>query len=175
MQQIIVTADFHFTSNHRNSIHRANSSYRSAMSQPAAAPSTPHSIISPHASLLRPDVSGSRAILPGSPMPMMYEDNTTQRSGGAAVVPPGVAFSLNISHTQSPTADCIAMQLAAASPRGSFSSPPPMAVQKKFKIYYCPEMQYLAQQIVKLDERFVLGDIQWEHFPDGFPNLFISG
>jgi hypothetical protein len=108
-------------------------------------------IVSPHASLLRPELHGSRAILPGSPMPQHYDDTLMPRSAGASVVPAAAA-----EHT---------LSLGLASPRDSFSSPP--LVQKKFKIYYCLEMAYLAQQIVKLDDRFVLADIHWDHFPDG--------
>ena len=44
---------------------------------------------------------------------------------------------------------------------------------KKFRIYFCKEMEGLAREIVRLDDRCVLGEIDWKHFPDSFPNLFI--
>lgn len=39
--------------------------------------------------------------------------------------------------------------------------------RKKFKIYYCLEMATVARELVSLDDRFVLAEVQWDHFPDG--------
>jgi hypothetical protein len=46
-------------------------------------------------------------------------------------------------------------------------------VTKKYRIYYCRAMASVAQALVRLDDRFVLSEIDWNQFADGFPNLFI--
>jgi hypothetical protein len=46
-------------------------------------------------------------------------------------------------------------------------------VTKKYRIYYCRAMTSVAQALVRLDDRFVLSEIDWNQFADGFPNLFI--
>jgi len=39
----------------------------------------------------------------------------------------------------------------------------------------CPEMKNMAQEILKRNtEFFKKGDISWERFNDGFPNIFIN-
>lgn len=116
--------------------------------------------ISPHATLLRPEPHGSTPIIPGSPLPHMYEGQMATRNAGAAsnyLASPTGASSSGMPRSRS------GVNLTS---RDSFSSPTP-TTNKKFKIYYCMEMASLAQQIVKLDERFILGEIHWDHFPDG--------
>jgi len=56
---------------------------------------------------------------------------------------------------------------------GSGNSSGNGATKKMYKIFYCPSMASVAQALVKLDDRFVLTEINWSHFADGFPNLFI--
>lgn len=40
-------------------------------------------------------------------------------------------------------------------------------------LFYCTAMEELAKKIAK-NERIVLGKINWDKFPDGFPNIFIE-
>lgn len=41
-------------------------------------------------------------------------------------------------------------------------------------LYYCPQMAPLAERIRAVHRDIVLGEIQWEAFDDGFPNLRVS-
>jgi ribose-phosphate pyrophosphokinase len=41
-------------------------------------------------------------------------------------------------------------------------------------LYYCPQMADLAQKIKALCPDLILGDISWNFFPDGFPNIKIN-
>lgn len=48
--------------------------------------------------------------------------------------------------------------------------------ERKCVLLYCPEMSQTAKEIAKdsdFGKYFFLGNIQWDHFPDGFPNLFL--
>lgn len=40
-------------------------------------------------------------------------------------------------------------------------------------LLHCPEMSEMAVQIANEDDRIELGQIEWQRFPDCFPNLFI--
>lgn len=53
-------------------------------------------------------------------------------------------------------------------------SPRPQVKHKIIRLYYCQEMTQVAHDIAKLSNGKVeLCDISWNHFADGFPNLFI--
>jgi ribose-phosphate pyrophosphokinase len=44
-----------------------------------------------------------------------------------------------------------------------------------YRLYYCPEMKTIAEQIAKLyPTKIQLGEIRWNRFADGFPDLFIE-
>lgn len=133
--------------------------------------SVPSSLLSPHASVLRPEVHSSRAIVPGSPMPHMYDNGGSGEN--TALTSPTAAATNAATSLAGITAGLSGLSTLRNYSSSNLNLAP--SVPKKFKIYYCLEMSQLAQQIVRLDDRFVLADIQWEHFPDGFPNLFITG
>jgi len=41
-------------------------------------------------------------------------------------------------------------------------------------LFYCPESEELARDIAKQSPNVELGEILWNRFPDGFPNLFVK-
>ena len=41
-------------------------------------------------------------------------------------------------------------------------------------LFYCRETEKLAHDIAKASEKVELGEVQWNRFEDGFPNLFIK-
>lgn len=74
--------------------------------------------LSPHATIVRPELNGSRAVVPGSPLPQHYDSTEAPRHAGALMSPP---------MPTTPRGD----RLAALGTRDSFSLP---AVTKKFKV-----------------------------------------
>ena len=41
-------------------------------------------------------------------------------------------------------------------------------------LFYCPEAEPLARDIAQASARVELGEVQWNRFEDGFPNLFVK-
>lgn len=52
--------------------------------------------------------------------------------------------------------------------------PSESAHKKKFILFYSPESETVASQLLRQSERFEKGEINWGKFEDGFPNLFIK-
>jgi len=97
----------------------------------------------------------SHAILPSSPIP------TAASSGSHG---PSPTPSLAVSRSSASLSALSSVAVTSSSERC-----------KRFKIFFCEEMRSLAERIVAMDDRCVLGEISWNQFPDGFPNLFING
>lgn len=50
-----------------------------------------------------------------------------------------------------------------------------MDIDKKYVIYSCKEMEYIAKLLCKSNPaNFTFETINWQHFPDGTPNIFIN-
>jgi len=41
-------------------------------------------------------------------------------------------------------------------------------------LFHCPQMQDLAKRVCAKNPRITLGNIVWQRFPDGFPNIYIE-
>ena len=143
-------------------------------------------LLSPHAGLIQPTARGgsSQAHPPSSPLPHMYEAGEPVRahsSGSGSVVAAAAAAPPPDDSAEACSSISIALPALSSASDGrdrassslsqSFSG---MSVKKKVLIFYCPEMSALAKELVGLDERFALAEVNWGTFADGWPNIFIQ-
>lgn len=66
------------------------------------------------------------------------------------------------------------METAGSSPRNIQASDFFPCERKRCLLFYCPEMEALARKIAESKTEIELGEISWDRFEDGFPNIFIQ-
>lgn len=152
----------------------------SAMSAPP-----PGSMLQAHSGLISHN-TGAR--MPASPMPSMFAQHEepvrhNRQQPEQSPQPPAAESARVSAGMLAPSPGGLLLSSPDVVHRGSFSSFGSSnslsafngEQRKKYKIYYCLEMATVARELVSLDDRFVLAEVDWHHFPDGFPNLFIHG
>lgn len=60
-----------------------------------------------------------------------------------------------------------------ASPRNIQAADFP-AGRKQCLLFHCPATAQLAQRVAQVSDNVELGEITWDRFEDGFPNLFVK-